>query len=58
MGNDPELKEFKTFIKDISYRYFNMNKVMIYLDINLYFKDLWVQEFPKAGGGETLATYS
>lgn len=51
MGNDPELKEFKAFIKDTSYTILNEQGYDL-SGHKLYFKDLWVQEFPKAGGGE------
>lgn len=51
MGNDSELKEFKAFIKDTSYTILNEQGYDL-SGHKLYFKDLWVQEFPKAGGGE------
>jgi hypothetical protein len=51
MGNDPELKEFKAFIKDTSYTILSEQGYDL-SGHKLYFKDLWVQEFPKAGGGE------
>jgi len=51
MANDPELKEFKTFIKDTSYTILTEQGYDL-TGHRLTFKDLWVQEFPKAGGGE------
>lgn len=51
MGNDPELKEFKAFIKDTSYTILSEQGYDL-SGHKLYFKDLWVQEFPQAGGGE------
>jgi len=50
IGNDPELNEFKAFVKDTSYNILTEQGYDL-AGHKLYFKDLWVQEFPKAGGG-------
>lgn len=50
IGNDPELNEFKAFVKDTSYNILTEQGYDL-TGHKLYFKDLWVQEFPKAGGG-------
>ena len=51
MENDPELKEFKAFIKDTSYTILTEQGYDL-IDHKLYFRSLWVQEFPQTGGGD------
>jgi uncharacterized protein (TIGR02466 family) len=51
MRNNQELNGFKTFIKNTSYNILT-NQGYDLSGYKLYFKDLWVQEFPRAGGGE------
>lgn len=47
---DPALQEFISFVKDTSYTILNEQGYDL-TDHKIILKDLWVQEFPRAGGG-------